>query len=531
MARNSGIGGAGAHIGILVDAVKAGDQEDTERWLIGYNPLLAAGNFGRLPGGPARADDGDTEKSVKKALSLPDALPATWLPETRDLAARARSAPLADLLAGLAEWAAPGRPVTREDELPAADAAEAASRLGVAPNAMGYLWQYALAAGWIEKADGPAEALAVPGPTAAGWNGGDEETLSAWHATLAAVLAGALDITAALDPDGQGTLNFQGQGSLAAVRLFLARGDGGLPVDRVRDLIMNRAVGDLAWAGLRRQLDQRARSHADPVRVLIDHLAQLGAVEASPAGEGVIRLAPLALGALGAELSAAGVDVPVVQGDPARVSAAALAAMHGGLLDAEFTTLADRWVAARGPGRAASALLEYAAGAHPAARLTAVGVVRGIGEQAAPAWRDALRRPELRPYARIELTRLASLLRDSTMPLVLEPSPDDLTWLATDLLALACGADDPDPDLIAARFREAVPAGEEEWIFAQMSQGTHPDVVRVLTVLGTYHPDRRIARDARKAAHRASALRSMKAGRAAKPERASGMRHSARADR
>ncbi len=40
-----------------------------------------------------------------------------------------------------------------------------------------------------------------------------------------------------------------------------------------------------------------------------------------------------------------------------------------------------------------------------------------------------------------------------------------------------------------------------------MSMGSHPDVVRVLTVLGRYHPDRRIARDARKAAHRAVAHR------------------------
>jgi hypothetical protein len=67
-----------------------------------------------------------------------------------------------------------------------------------------------------------------------------------------------------------------------------------------------------------------------------------------------------------------------------------------------------------------------------------------------------------------------------------------------------------------------VPAGEEEWIFAQMSQGKHPDVVRVLTVLGRNHPDRRIARDARKAAQRASARRA---------ERASGMRPAARAGR
>jgi hypothetical protein len=516
MARNSGTGATGAHIAILCDAVKASDQEDVKRWLIGYNPMLAAGDFGRLPVGAVHADDG-TEKSVKKALGLPDALPATWLPATADLAAQARSAPMAALLAALAAWAAKGRPVTRNDELPAAAAADAASWLGVTPDAMGYLWQYALAGRWIEKSGGAVEALAVPGRAAADWGGGNEETLRVWHATLAAVLACALDLAAALDPAGPGTLNFQGQGSLAAVRLFLARGGGGLPAARVRDLIMKGAVGDLAWAGLRRQLDKRARSHADPARVLIDHLAQLRAIEASPVGQGWIRLAPLALGALGAELSAAGVDVPVVQGDLARMSAAALAAIHGGLLDAEFSALADRWVAAREPGRAASALLEYAAGAGPAARLAMVGVVRGMGEQAASAWRDAFTRPELRPYARIELARLASQLGDSTMPLVLEPGPDDLTWLAADLLALACGADDLDPDLIAARFREAVPAGEEEWIFDQMSQGTHPDVVRVLTVLGRHHPDRRIARNARKAAQRALALR------------ASGMRDTARA--
>jgi hypothetical protein len=130
-----------------------------------------------------------------------------------------------------------------------------------------------------------------------------------------------------------------------------------------------------------------------------------------------------------------------------------------------------------------------------------------MGEAAAMAWREGLRRAEVRPYARIELARLASVMAESTMPLVLEPNPDDLTWLATDLLALACGADAPDPELIATQFREAVPAGEEEWIFGLMSQSSHPDVVQVLTVLSRNHPDRRVARDARKAAHRAAALR------------------------
>jgi hypothetical protein len=83
------------------------------------------------------------------------------------------------------------------------------------------------------------------------------------------------------------------------------------------------------------------------------------------------------------------------------------------------------------------------------------------------------------------------------MPLVLNPGPDDLTWVATDLLALACGNEDPDPRQIAEQFSEAVPRGEESWIFGLMSQGSHPDVAQVLTVLGRYHPDRRVAKEAR----------------------------------
>ena len=83
------------------------------------------------------------------------------------------------------------------------------------------------------------------------------------------------------------------------------------------------------------------------------------------------------------------------------------------------------------------------------------------------------------------------------MPLVLNPDPDDLTWVATDLLALACGDEDPDPQQIAAQFSEAIPEGEESWIFGLMSQSSHPDVAQVLMMLGRYHPDRRVAKDTR----------------------------------
>jgi hypothetical protein len=495
-------------IAILPDAVSASEAEDVERWLIGYNPLLVPGDYGRVPV-VAHADDDDL--GIKRVLALPDQLPGIQLPPLRDLAAWAHAAPLAGQLAALAGWLGDGRPVTRADELPPAAAEQAAQWLGITAPELGYLWAYALGGSWAEVTDGSGgQALAVPGPSAAQWASAEAPAvLRTWSATLAAVLTGTLEIAVALDPAGLGALSVQGLGSLTAVRLFLARGEGGLPAARVRDLIVSSAIGDLALARarVRRQLDARAMSSADPVRVLLDQLAALRAMEPSPAGEGRVRLTPLALYALAAELGAVGVAIAVVPPEPARMSAADLVALHGGVLPAELTAISGRWAAVHGEGQAALALLSFAADADAAGRLAAVGIVRGLGKAAAPAWREGLKRPEIRPYARIELARLAAELGEATMPLVMQPNPDDLTWLATDLLALACGDDDPDPDQIGARFREAIPAGTEEWILKVMSMSSHPDVVRVLTVLGKHHPDKKVARDARKAAHEALARR------------------------
>jgi hypothetical protein len=100
----------------------------------------------------------------------------------------------------------------------------------------------------------------------------------------------------------------------------------------------------------------------------------------------------------------------------------------------------------------------------------------------------------------------------STPPLVLEPNPDDMAWLVTDLLATVCGPyDDPDPDEIGARFAEVVPDGQQQRVLALMAQIPHPDSARVLDALGTYHPDGRVAREARKAlrAMASKALRAM----------------------
>ena len=86
-------------------------------------------------------------------------------------------------------------------------------------------------------------------------------------------------------------------------------------------------------------------------------------------------------------------------------------------------------------------------------------------------------------------------------------TPDDLAWVATDLLTLAIDEEFPDPEYLAVSFREAVPAGREQMLFDGMARSTHPDAVDVLDHLGEHHPDKQIAKAARTAAHKGASRR------------------------
>ena len=508
---------------ILQDAFRAKQREAAERWRVGYssmnaeqwfigsNATMTAWRPASFPGRPQAGGD-LADEGIKKALRLHEALPGVRLPSVGELAARARTAPLMTWLESLAAWVGRGRAVTGAHALSKADVIDAARWLGTTDVQAWLLWGYGLAGRWVEVApSGNGQAVAVAGPTALSWARSDHAgILGIWSDVLVTVLASTLESAAELEPGGPGGADFRGLGALAAVRLFHARGDGGMPIDSVTEMIVRGAVGELAWSRSRKEADLLAPA-GDPVRVLVDQLAALAAIERSPMA-GKIRLAPLALRVLRAEMLALGVDVPLVSASAADMTAADLLALNKGVSSPEFEAEADAWTAARGPRQAARELLTLAYGGDAATRLTAVRIVRSLGEAAAPEWRACMKWPQLKPYARIALAAFSNGMSDSTMPLVLEPSPDDLTWLAIDLLALACGEDDPDPDLIADQFGEAVPEGAERRIFDLMSQGTHPDVVRVLTVLGDHHPDRRIAREARKAARQAARFRSAAEG-------------------
>ena len=516
MAANSGASLSGLAGQILREAVRVYDTDDIERLVVGYNPVLAAWNTGMFAAagdmtgsfrtiGFAAAGQ-EAEVSLSRVFRLGKRLPAVRLPSAAELAAQARTAPLMAKLEALASWLGQdGRLVTAADELPPPDAAEAARTLGVGLEYLPYLWEYALTARWVEFEDGPGgESRAVPGFTAWRWAGGDDvSTLRAWTAVFAAVASQALEVGADADRKAAKKLRFQGQGVVVAVLLFLDRRTG-MTVPAIRDVVRAGALGGRKSARARRPWDAWLRDHGDPVRWLLAELAAVRAVGLPAGPDGMVALAPLALWGLREQLRLEGIEIPQITAVKDDLRAADLVALAGSVPEAEFEAEAAVWVTARGADKAARELLAFAAFSGPQLRLVAVRLTRRLGPGAQQAWRDAMQRPELRGYARIALSALAADLPGSTQPMILEPDSDDLTWVATDLLALACGEDDPDPDEIAAQFAEAVPPGEEMQIIDQMSRSSHPDVVQVLTVLGRYHPDRRVAKEARRAARAAA---------------------------
>jgi hypothetical protein len=79
---------------------------------------------------------------------------------------------------------------------------------------------------------------------------------------------------------------------------------------------------------------------------------------------------------------------------------------------------------------------------------------------------------------------------------------EDLAWLLTDTLA-AWSPEEPPAELVD-ELTEAVPAGHEQDLFEAMWRLPHPSAHEVLTLIGTHHPDRTVAKGARKAAFKAA---------------------------
>jgi hypothetical protein len=481
-------------------------------------------------GADSDADDDIDLISLKEAFELPDSLPPIRLPSIADLAAQARKAPLAGQLAALAAWVgASGRPVDEAGDLSPADAAAGAAAADVEEDDFAYLWEYAIAADWLGYDDADEDRV-LPGEAADAWTDDtDEDVCFAWFVTLGAVLNETLEVAGAPDParayapatgedddyddddeadgeadgepdDGEGepALDFLGLPLALAILLFTSRAEG-VPRAELTEVFWADAAVDMTAAQAAVAREEWLAAYGDPVELLLGKLAELAAITEDG---GTVRLTPLALADLRDRLVEEGVDIPLLPPTAAELTGEELLAMAQGVSEEEFYAESAAWAAARGADPAARELLDLGAHGEPGDRLLAVAAVTRIGAAAAPAWRDSLEVPPMSGYAKITLAALEN--GGSDRPARLEPSPADVAWMATDLLALACDDEYPDPDELVVSFNEAVPAGGEAALFDAMSRGVHPDAVTVLNHVGKYHPDKRVAKAARTAAHKAA---------------------------
>lgn len=486
---------------MAADGVDMGDQDAVDRWIAAYNTGVGPVGAAFDPGEEYEDDGADID--LKEAFGLPDQLPPIRLPAEAELAEMARGVPLIGQLQALTAWLGTDRVVTENAELADGDAAEAAAALGIGAPLLAYLWHLALDAEFIELDED--ETHAVPGEVAQAWpDSDDDEVLDIWEMLFALVM-GTLEIVASLDPRRSGELDFFGQGAALAVMLFLARPDG-LPAAEVSEVIRSVAVEELAPARAAKTWQSWVRAHGDPARLLLDQMVAAGAVRISDSEDGdLARLTPLGLAAIRTQFAGSGVEVPLLP-PVEEMTAADLIAMAEGAAEEEFQAETAAWLAQRTAEAAARELLSVAAESDPASRVLAVAVVTQLGAPAEPAWRDALDQVELRAYAK---ATLADRDPAAAMPDGLELSDDDLAWVLTDAL-VADGWDDVDDDgeyepaALAKRLEEAIPAGREPAAFEMMARVPHPDAASVLTVIGRYHPDKKIAKAARKSAYKAA---------------------------
>jgi hypothetical protein len=508
---------------MAADGIDFDDQAAVQRWIAHYNADMT-GSRALPDGGDWELDEEEEYANLKEAFGLPDRLPAMRLPTVDELAAVARRTPLLATAYRLAEWAGAGRAVNRNAELTAVDTAAATREIGIeigdrqddetlpgmpaVPDVTGmrdvpelvHLWNLALGAGFLEPNDDDTQLVCAAAVRS--WREGtDAEALEIWSDALTFTVTDSLSIDADLDPRRGGKLDFYGSGTGLLMLLFLARSEG-LSVADANDIIRDAATGELSPVQAAKAWKSWTAAHGDPADVLLDRLAQLGAVTLGDEADGpVARLTLLGSWAVREQFTEAGVEVPLLP-PPAQMTAADLVMAAEGAAEDEIAAEADAWLSERAPDVAARELLEFAAQASPVERLVATAALQRLGGAAEPGWRAALDVREVRPYAKIALTEIAAGSPEAAVLPGLEAEPDDVAWLVTDLLAAAAEA--LEPEELAIRLGEAVPKETEELMFGVISRLPHPDASRVLTLIGKHHPDKKAAKQARRFAYKAN---------------------------
>ncbi|MET7285183.1 hypothetical protein [Streptomyces sp. NPDC005573] len=469
-------------------------------------------------------------------------LPPVRLHPEAELARAALSTPLLSRAARLARWAGPETRVDAggglaEEQLPAAaellgltgdDAAASASEA----------WRVAVDAGLVEITDEEAGTVAAGEELALLTGGSPQDVLTVWLAALETAIgdAGVPDLDGLVDAmDEGGEIDFSSldwdpeaeadflDGVLGNLYLLTVSedgsGDGPVPLPALAASMIVPSDMDEPTNDVLEQVSDAMMRLDDQFRLL----EPVGLVEYQPVDEalmadadeepaapvddtdvsryGMVRLTPLGAFGLRARLLEAGFDAPAV-GELADKGADALLDATARFGQAAAHAETEQWLARREPLAAAHELLAAARGADtgaPLRRLRCQQALSLVGAEAEPALREVLDDPELGGLARVWLSERGA----ADVP---PPSQDLVFWLTIDTVAAQLQAEGNSEELQA--LVEGL-AAQHGGFFAAAWRVEHPDTADVLEAMGRLHPDKRVAKEARKAAFKA---RSQQAG-------------------
>jgi hypothetical protein len=460
-------------------------------------------------------------------------LPPVRLHPEAELARDALSTPLLSRAARLARWAGPETRVDAggglvDEQLPAAAEVLGLSGDDAAADAS-EAWRVALDTGLVEIVD-EEEGTVTAGEDLALLTGGSpQDVLAVWLAALETVLADAsvpdLDGLvaedgevglSALDWDPEAEAEFldgvlgnlylltAGEDTPAAAPVPLPALAASVIVPSDMDEPTNDVLEQVSDAMMR--LDAQFRM-LEPVGLVayqpVDEalMADTDEEPAAPVDDtdvsryGMVRLTPLGVYGLRARLLEAGFEAPAV-GDLADKGADALldgtAAFPPGAAQAET----EQWLERRESLDAARELLAAARGSDagaPLRRLRCQQALSLVGAAAEPALREVLGDAELGGLARVWLTEHGA----ADVP---APSEAMVYWLTIDTVAAQLAAEGNSEELRA--LVEGL-ARQHGGFFEAVWRVDHSATADVLEAMGRLHPDKKVAKEARKAAFKA----------------------------
>ncbi|WP_378785006.1 hypothetical protein ACFMQL_07230 [Nonomuraea fastidiosa] len=403
-----------------------------------------------------------------------------------ELAAAARQVPLIAKARDLAVWVGTGRKVGEETLLTDAEVLEALEAVGLpepetdgpvseAVPELWNIWNLAVDLEFLEPGEGGT--VTVQDDTAEWPFEDDDDVLDAWMLGIHSVDYGDPE----LDDDDL-TMALAGLTRGLLVRLLLAGGSrelDGLARELKEAAAELDELGTDAW-----------EAAGDPLASSIEWLTGYGMLERD--GD-VLRLTPLGTEGVVHLIDDADLEVdarPAIDSMSAHELLALSAELPEDEADAEFAA----WMRLREPAKAAEELLAAAAEDDSDAliRVQAASVVGTLGEAAIPAWQAALDQPSLRPYAATHLSQLGV----EGAP---EPTPDDTHWLILDMWTISAG-------LGRAEFVSSLRDIGPEMVGNLLDviwKIPHAHVEELLDLISQVHPDKQVAKAARRALFKA----------------------------